>query len=459
MAPPQQARDLVRWDIVEEHLDEAEFLLQLWEAALESPGYREDELANTLERRLLAHVEALAVGGVPVADALLWPTLDAEAKSRTHATVAALALLREADPNGLDRILGHLVSLPAGPAFDGLATALCIAPRNDVASRMFSRVEHGAADDRGKLLVAIAPRGGSPGAAAIAWLEQAVSDPDVLVRRGAATLAMHCPRAAALRAAERLASDADPNVRIAALQAALVHGSAGAHALAVDIARGRMPAEPAVVRAALVAIALTGEPAHVDLAKARMADDDVRPDVIWALGFGGRPAAVDLLLPLLSDSELGPLAAEAIVGITGIGRDDPSFWVAGAPQPVVTDADIQGELPPEDPGVDPAGKVEDELPVPIREKFVAAWATTRDRMDPRQRFGEGRPLVHASIYAEVLGGTTMRRRHAIALEIAMRTRGVVRLPTRVFSAAARSQLGVLTAAGAIDGSRPFARIS
>lgn len=459
MSEPQQARDLVRWDVVEEHLDEAEFLLVQWEAGLDSPAYRLDDLANTVEQRLLVHVDALAVGGAPVAEALLWPALDAKADARPLATVAGLALLREADPHGVDRILAHLVALPPGPAFDGLAAALCLTPRTDVASRVFTRVEHGAVEDRSKLLVAIAARGGTPGTAAQAWLETAVRDEDVAVRRGAARLALHCPRAVALRAAERLIGDADPEVCIAALEAAFVHGSPGAHAVAIEFARGARPADPAVVRAALLAISLTGESVHLELARARLADADVRADAVWALGFGGRPAAVELLLPLLGDAKLGPLAAEAILGITGIGRDDPRCWVEGAPQPEVTDAEIQGDLPPEDLDADPSGAVEDELPVPIAERFVAAWATTRDRMDPRQRFGEGRPLVHASTYAELLAGATMRRRHAIALEIALRTRGVVRVPTRVFSSATRPHLGVLAAAGAIDGNRPFARIS
>lgn len=458
MAEPQHAPSFVRWDVVEEHFDEAEFLHVLWRDALDTPVFRLDDVVNTVERRMLLHVEGLAIGGAPVAERLLWPALDPAADSLGHATIAGLALLRDAEPHDVDRILAHLLTLPPGPAFDGLAQALCLVPRADAVGRTMTRIERGPENERGPLLVAIASRIGTPGANALAWLEQAARSEDPAHRLAVARIAMHSPRAVGLRAAERLANDPDPTVRIAAIEAALVHGSPGAHQLVIDVARGRIAADPAVVRASFLAIGLTGEPQHVDLARQRLEDPAVRADVVWMLGFGGRPASVDLLLPLLTDKDLGPLAAEAIVGITGIGREDPQFWETGVAQPEVTDEDVTGELPPE-PAAPPIPSAEDELPVPIPEPFVRAWSTMRGQMDPRQRFGEGRPLVHASTYAALLAGITMRRRHAVALEVAIRTRGLVCIPTRVLSATARPQLTSLGAAGAIDGNRPFARIS
>ncbi len=56
----------ILWEIERRHLEEAEFVLELWEDALDAPHYTLEELAEGAEQRLLAHVDALAVGGLLV---------------------------------------------------------------------------------------------------------------------------------------------------------------------------------------------------------------------------------------------------------------------------------------------------------------------------------------------------------------------------------------------------------
>ena len=85
------------WDIVEEHLDEAEFLWEQWEHALLAPNYTLDELADGPEARLLAHLDGLVVGGPEVARRLLIPTLDEDVEpTRVRAAALALLLLQNA---------------------------------------------------------------------------------------------------------------------------------------------------------------------------------------------------------------------------------------------------------------------------------------------------------------------------------------------------------------------------
>ena len=57
----------IRWDIAKEHLDEAAFLRQLWEQSLCSPQYSLAEIAQGPEERMLAHLDALVLGGARVA--------------------------------------------------------------------------------------------------------------------------------------------------------------------------------------------------------------------------------------------------------------------------------------------------------------------------------------------------------------------------------------------------------
>jgi hypothetical protein len=63
--------ELVLWDVVEEHLDEAAFLVGQFERALEHPARLLSELDRYPEGRLRAHVDALAIGGAPVRERLL----------------------------------------------------------------------------------------------------------------------------------------------------------------------------------------------------------------------------------------------------------------------------------------------------------------------------------------------------------------------------------------------------
>src|SRR5262249_14679432 len=85
----------IRWDIVEEHLDEAAFLYQLWEQSLRSPKYTLREIAEGPEERMLAHLDGLVVGGSPVAKKLLIPSLESDEPGVVFA--AAYALLASED--------------------------------------------------------------------------------------------------------------------------------------------------------------------------------------------------------------------------------------------------------------------------------------------------------------------------------------------------------------------------
>jgi len=397
------------------------------------------------------------VGGEVVAEELLLPLLVPDADAPTKVAAATCALLVGSEALALDRVLARLVELPPGAARDGIVRALVAVPRLDVSARVLTRAE--AADDaiKAALLPVVAARGGMPGAKAGGWIHTAAKAEDPTWRELSARLSILLPRAAALHVAEHLVGDPEPRVQCAALHTALVHGSQGAHARAVELAR-RGPAGP-VTRTAMLCIAFGGEPPVVDVLATRLADETTRADAIWALGFTGRIDAVDRLSPWLADEALAPLAAEAIVGITGLRRDDDRLWKDREPPPYDEAEDLEAPLPPEDLDADLGPKPDDDLPVPIPEAFVRAWAELRPRFDPRVRVHEGRPLVQAIDWVHVLAHTTLRRRAAIALELAFRTRGAIAIPTAGMSAQQRPHLARLASADPIDGNRPFARIS
>src|SRR5215813_13541908 len=95
--------ELILWDVVEEHLDEAAFLVDQWESALHSPKFDLKDLAK-IERRLEGHIDGLIVGGNEVSRRILDLEL-ANADERGRAVVSALALLFSRDDKNADRVL------------------------------------------------------------------------------------------------------------------------------------------------------------------------------------------------------------------------------------------------------------------------------------------------------------------------------------------------------------------
>src|SRR5437870_2540108 len=91
-SPTHSPTDIILWDVIEEHFDEAEFLFEKWERTLYSPGYTLAELGATIEPQLEAHLDGLLIGGREVAARLLEQELEND-MAPTRALVAALVLL------------------------------------------------------------------------------------------------------------------------------------------------------------------------------------------------------------------------------------------------------------------------------------------------------------------------------------------------------------------------------
>ncbi len=109
LSMPYQAP--IRWEIAEEHLDEAAFLRQLWEQSLRSPEYSLAEIAAGPEERMLAHLDALVLGGARVAKKLLLPALTSDEPDTVFA--AAFALLASEDGDFLREVVRALETTEA----------------------------------------------------------------------------------------------------------------------------------------------------------------------------------------------------------------------------------------------------------------------------------------------------------------------------------------------------------
>ncbi|MCX4240160.1 hypothetical protein [Paraliomyxa miuraensis] len=84
--------DEIVWTIVEEHLDEAEFLVEQWRNARRSPLHTLSELAEGIEARLAAHVDGLSCNGPLALEQVVWPVIE-DGAELDRVAAAALTLL------------------------------------------------------------------------------------------------------------------------------------------------------------------------------------------------------------------------------------------------------------------------------------------------------------------------------------------------------------------------------
>ena len=94
--------------MLERHLEEACFLWGQWERSLVSPEHSLEEVEG-LEARLLAHLDALVLGGRRVAARLLLPALESDELESVGCAAFALLSQEEEAAEGERLVLERLV--------------------------------------------------------------------------------------------------------------------------------------------------------------------------------------------------------------------------------------------------------------------------------------------------------------------------------------------------------------
>jgi hypothetical protein len=126
------AEEHVVWEVMEEHLGGAGYLWTRWRDERVAPDITLPQLAAR-EARLLAHVDALVIGGAPVQEQLLLPALEQDDAERCFAAASALLWSEAGDPSLV--VLERLVAAPPG-AVDGIAGALELAAPRRLEARL-----------------------------------------------------------------------------------------------------------------------------------------------------------------------------------------------------------------------------------------------------------------------------------------------------------------------------------
>jgi uncharacterized protein (TIGR02270 family) len=417
----------VSWSLVEESLDEAEFLWSWREAAQGAHDETPDGVEQRIEDRLQGAIEGLCVPGPSEIDRLLRllaPALDRGEPAIV--AVAAHALLAGGTGEGFDGFAAAFWGA-SGARLESLRRGLELIPAAAPYLGLIAASRHATGNARAAFLEACAFRG----LPIEPHVGELVASTNVELQRAAARLLRHAPRTVADEHLTCAFGCADPRAREIAVESGLVLGLPEAW----RIGRALALADVSGSAALLPALAMLGTAADHDSVLRLLGRPLRQAEVIWALGFGGRRSGADACVDLLAQQRHVGLAAEAFCAITGLD-------LAGAGLIVARVEEDDDEAPPfDDDDLDAAlvPCAEERLPQPEVSGVIRWWNGNRARFDPGVRYLGGQPTSLQRL-AGALAGGPMRRRAPIAFELAVRTRGRLQIQTRAFLGEQRRRL-------------------
>jgi len=405
-------------DVLEEHLDEAAFRWQQWERALEAPDFTLEETA-TREERLLAHLEGLE--DTSALDAVLRPAFDSEEAPRVSAAPHALLGLGE-----VDEVLVRLRGAEA-PARAAILRAFEVSEAPGLGTSLLELLKREDMALQAGVLETLAFRQEAPMEVLTRFFTHDEPRARVAALRGALPL----PEEVARRHLPALLDSAHPGIRAAAMEAGLASGVR----LAWEACRNAVQAPGAHAREAMVLLALGGDEAETSTLVDLLESAELRAHALWALGFSGRVAAMGACVRYLAVPEVARLAGEAFSAMTGLRLEGafalpPGERPEGAPAPPDEEESLDADLVP---------RPEDDLPWPDVAAVEGWWGQNHARFEKGTRYLLGQPFSGPGL-VEALASSPMRRRHVLARELALRTRGQHRIPTRAFTHRQRDAL-------------------
>jgi uncharacterized protein (TIGR02270 family) len=191
----------------------------------------------------------------------------------------------------------------------------------------------------------------------------------------------------------------------------------------------------------LLLVALLGQPADHDVLFMQLKNPARVERTLWVLGFCGTLHAANACLDHLGseDARVAKAAAEAVAWIGGLDLKDRRFRASAAePAPDETLPPLDEDDLDADLGLDGV----DDLPVPNPAEIARWWKERRGTITANQRYLLGRPSsVGAIVHA--LDSGSLWRRHAVAVELAIRSGGEQHVSTDAFSSRQRRQIAAL----------------
>ncbi|WP_434347513.1 TIGR02270 family protein [Myxococcus virescens] len=409
---------MVLLDVLEEHLNEAAFQWEQWERALVAPDFTMEETA-AVEERLRAHLEG--VEDESAVEAVLWPAFESEELPLIFAAAYALLTLGEVD----EVLLRFRRAEPEARTVIRRALELSEAP--GLSAPLSGLLKLDDLDVQVHALETLAFRKDTSPEVLTRFLVHEEPRARVAALRGALPLQEETVR----RLLPPLLDSSSPDIRAIAVEAGLMSGVGLAWDTCRKVVRSRSTLSPEP----LVLIAMGGDDDDISLLVDLAETAELRPMVLWALGFSGRLAAMEACVKYLAEPSVAQVAGEAFSAMTGLRLDGPYALPPGkrpegAPLPPDLQEDLDANLVP---------SPEDNLPWPQVAAITLWWKGARSRFEKGKRYLLGQPFS-VPLLIDALETSPMRRRHVLARELAIRTRGQHVIPTRAFALRQRESL-------------------
>ncbi len=273
---PERWSPPVSWSLVEESLDEAEFLWSWREAALDAHDETPDGVEQRIEDRLQGAIEGLCVPGPSEIDRLLRllaPALDRGEPAIV--AVAAHALLAGGSGEGFDCFAAAFWGA-SGARLESLRRGLELIPAAAPHLGLLAQSREAPASARAAFLEACAFRG-LPIEPHIGDL---ITSASAELQRAAARLLRHAPRTVADEPLGRALGVADGRARELAVESGLILGLPEAWRVGRTLALADVSGSGAL----LPALAMLGTPADHDRVLQLLGRASRQRDAIWALG-------------------------------------------------------------------------------------------------------------------------------------------------------------------------------
>ncbi|OJH41953.1 TIGR02270 family protein [Cystobacter ferrugineus] len=404
---------MVLQEVLEEHLDEAAFRWLQWERALEAPNFNLQETA-TQEEQLAAHLHGLVLGNQTAADSFLWPALGSGESTRI--TAAAYALLAQ----GQVEAIVNFMKGDAPEAREAVRRAVELSGAPGLGIQLAPLLKRDDPCLQAQVVEALVFRHEAP----LEMLTRAFMYDEPRARIAALRESPPLPGDTVRRHLPRLLESKHPGIRAAAMEAGLTSRAR----IAWEACQQAVHARSAHTPQAMVLLALFGTDADTALLVEALETQQLRPHALWALGFSGRVLAMEACLPYLEVPSVARLAGEAFSAMTGLRLEGayalpPGEQPEGAPPPPEQQEDMEANLVP---------KPEDDLPWPCIGAVRHWWKEARLRFEVGGRYLDGH-LLQGPVLLNALTHGPMRRRHVLARELAIRSQGQHRVPTRAFT--------------------------
>lgn len=417
-------------DIIEEQLEEADFLCQQRGNALGDRVYDLGRLAD-LEERLLAHLDGLLFAEPDAWDLLKLKLTKGERGEAFAAAFVAFATGETGYRNELTAALDQA----EGPALEGITEALRHSPSSDAEPTLRSRLAAAKPCVRSIALDVLSFRRAAIDAK---QLELSLLDNDPAVVVAAVTAVGRLRIRPLVSRVDGLLGSDNPHVRRAAMTAALVVGSekALAHCRAVIKTKGEE------VTDALTLIGVAGQAEDIGLLVETLNQSELARSAASALGWLGYASTVDALIPLVADPNLSRLAGEAIARITGLNLEKDHLVATTPPPPTSTTATLSTTLAADDDDVveDP----DEGLPWPDQGRLMYWWKTNAARFAATTRYRNGKPYSQ-QVLIDILHNGPLPDRHHAAYELALLEPSSSLLETYAFADRQRRELAQLGA--------------